>query len=68
MQRMPTPPQRRNSAYLNRQISRAGHLDRDPDAQALALGPDLRLISGARSNSASDLVTLALPTWTGCFT
>ncbi|KRH98566.1 hypothetical protein AO057_08010 [Curvibacter sp. PAE-UM] len=59
--------QRRNTAYLNRQISRAGHLDRDLDVQAPRLEPDLRLISMARSIGASDPMTSVLPTWTDCF-
>jgi len=59
---MPLTTQRRNTAYLNRGISRFGRLDRDLDGQALMPRPDLRLISKARSNSASDLVRLALST------
>ena len=65
---MPPPPRRRNAAYLNRPNLRIGELDRDLDSQVLIPGPDLRLISEARSNGASDLVTMALPTWTNCFT
>jgi hypothetical protein len=64
---MPPLPQRRNAAYLNRPNSQIGQLDRGLDGQTLTPGPDWRLISGARSNGASDLVTLALPTRTGCF-
>jgi hypothetical protein len=43
---MPTPPQRRNAAYLNRRISRTGQLDRDLDGQALMPEPDLRFDLG----------------------
>jgi len=65
---MPPRTQRRNTACLNRQISRFGQLDRDLDDQALRAGPDLRLISMARSNHAADRITSTLPTWTSCFT
>jgi len=61
---MPPGTQRRNTAYLYRRISRFGQLDRDLDDQALRAGPDLRLISTARSSSASDRMRSALPTWT----
>jgi hypothetical protein len=64
---MPPLTQRRNAAYLNRSISRFGWLDRELEGWALLPGPDLRLISGARSSSASDPTALALPTWTNCF-
>jgi len=64
---MPPLTQRRNAAYLNRPILRFGALDGDPEDQALGPGRDLRLISEARSNGDSDLLTWALPTWTGCF-
>ena len=64
---MPVATQRRNAAYLNRLIQRFGGLDRALEGQALMPGPDLRLISGARSSGASDLLTLMLPTWTDCF-
>ena len=65
---MPPLSRRRNAAYLNRLNSRIGELDRNLGGQVLIPGPDLRLISGARTNGASDLVTSALPTWTSCFT
>jgi hypothetical protein len=65
---MPPLTQRRNVAYLNRHTSRFGQLDRDLDDQALRAGPDLRLISTARSSSACDLMLSAPPTWTRCFT
>jgi hypothetical protein len=64
MSRMPPCAQRRNTAYLNRPDSLCGQLDRELDDQAPRASPDLRLISGARSSSASDLMTFALPTWT----
>ena len=65
---MPPPPRRRNADYLNRPNLRIGELDRDLNGQVLILEPDLRLISEARSNGASDLLTMTLPTWTNCFT
>jgi hypothetical protein len=65
-QRMPPTTQRRNTAYLNRRISRTGQLYRVLEGQAPGPRPDLRLISGARSSRASDPTTLALPTWTDC--
>jgi hypothetical protein len=65
---MPPLRQRRNSAYLNRQISRFGQLDRKLANQTLEPGPDWRLISGARSNRTYERKTLALATWTSCFT
>jgi hypothetical protein len=65
---MPPQTQRRNTAYLNRRISRFGQLDRGLDEQALRAGPDLRLISTPCSSSVSDLMQWALPTWTICFT
>ena len=61
---MPLTTQRRNTAYLNRQISRLGQLDREIEGQALSPGRDLRLISGARSSSAPDSPAVVLPTWT----
>ena len=61
---MPTPPQRRNVAYLNRGNSRFGPLGRAFEDLELPPGPDLRLISGARSSGASDARAMALPTWT----
>ena len=61
--RMPPPTQRRNTAYLNRRILRFGQQDRELDDQALMPSPDLRLISGARSNRVSDPPILALPNW-----
>ena len=54
---MPLRRQRRNTAYLKPAISRLGPLDCDQDGQALHPGPDLRLISMARSSSASDQMT-----------
>src|SRR5687768_16666277 len=64
---MPPLTQRRNAAYLNRSISRFGWPDQKLEDGALLPGLDLRLISGARSSSAFDPTTLALPTWTDCF-
>jgi hypothetical protein len=64
MLRMPLGTQRRNTAYLNRQIPRFAQLEWALDGQALGPGPDLRLISGARSTYPSDRLNLVLPTWT----
>jgi hypothetical protein len=60
---MPPRTQRRNTAYLNRLNSRFGKLDREIDAKAPPPGPDLRLISEARSTSVSDQTISALTTW-----
>jgi hypothetical protein len=64
---MPPRTQRRNTAYLNRWTSRFGPLDRGPACAAPQPGPDLRLISMARSNHADDRMTVELPTWTNCY-
>jgi len=60
---MPPRAQRRNTAYLNRPISRFGPLDCGLDNQAPRTTPDLRFISGARSSRASDLLKPVRPTW-----
>jgi hypothetical protein len=54
---MPPLSQRRNTAYLNRLISRFGPQDRGLYDQVARSFPDLRLISGARSNDVSDPLT-----------
>jgi hypothetical protein len=51
---MPPTTQRRNTAYLNRRISRFGRQDRNLDDQTPISFPDLRLISRARSTNAFD--------------
>jgi hypothetical protein len=51
---MPPLPKRRNTAYLNRWMWQFGREDRDLDGEAPQTFPDLRLISGARSNNFSD--------------
>ena len=60
---MPPPNQRRNTAYLNRLNHGSAGAGCGKDAQRPLPEPDLRLISGARSSSASDRMPLALPTW-----
>jgi hypothetical protein len=51
---MPPAIQRRNTAYLKCRISRSGRKNRALDDQGPRILQDLRLISGARSNDASD--------------
>ena len=56
---MPALLQLRNAAYLNRGISRFGPQDRELGNLAPRARPDLRLISGARSNDVADPPELA---------